>query len=261
MLWYLLGAVSVCVLSPGAVAEDCVNAVLNRRESFNVLSGERLSLSCLVRHCGEKYTCEWMWKNYTDDTSVSVSKTDHRSLSTKELSETETRHILGLERVSELDEGYFGCRVKWSSAVDQGHFMYVNVTAAASTDRKPLHRILICLGVALCLAVVLGLLFCLRSKATPQSFHRKVTAVSPPRPTPLPSAEYQAPLDQSTPQPLPRRNPPEKNSAPSRKTPHRPEVKSEVVYADISQDALRQQQQRVRQSEQQSTVYSSLRFT
>lgn len=262
MYCYLLSAISaVCILPLiGADVEDCIKAVLNKRETYSVASGESLSLSCIVQHCGDLYTWKWIWKNSTGDIFVSVSKTNSHSLTNETLSANKTRLLLGLERVSELDEGFYGCRVVWSSEeIDQGHLMHVNVTAAASTDRKVLHGILGCFGVALCLTVALSLAFCLRSKVGLQSLHRKFMPVTSPHLMPCPSAEYQAPLHQSTPQPPPRQKAPKMYSTPAKKARHQPKQKTEVVYADISQDALRQQQ-RVKQSEQPSTVYSSLRF-
>lgn len=264
MLYHLLGAIGfLCILSLDADAEDCFKSVLNRRETYSVASGDSLSLSCIVQHCGDPFTWKWVWKNSTDENLGSVLRNDRNSLTSEDLSVNKTRLILDVGRVSEWDEGFYGCRVEWGSAeVDQGHLMYVNVTAALSTDRKVLHRILVCFAAALFLIVLLGLAFCLRSKVKPQSLHGKFTPleslVTSPGPTPRPSAEYQAPLHQSTPQPPPRRKAPQKHSTSSENAPD--QQKTEVVYADISQDALRQKQ-RVKQSEQPSTVYSSLRFT
>lgn len=259
MYRYLLSAISsLCILSLGADAEDC-KSVRNRRQTYNAVFGESLSLSCIVQHCGDTYTWKWIWKNSTDDTFDSVPKNIRHTLTSEELSANKTQLFLDIEKVSDLDEGCYGCRVEWSSLeVEQGHLMCVNVTAAVSTDRKVLHRILVCFAVVLCLTVILGLVFCLRSKVRPRSRHRKFTPVTSPQSMPRPSAEYQTPLHQSTPQPPPRRNAPEKHSASFKKAPQRPK-QTEVVYADISQDALRQQQ-RVKLSEQPSTVYSSLRF-
>uniref|UniRef100_A0A8C6TAV6 Ig-like domain-containing protein n=1 Tax=Neogobius melanostomus TaxID=47308 RepID=A0A8C6TAV6_9GOBI len=251
----LCGALSsLCILLLlGADAEDCIKTILNRRETYKVVSGESLSMSCIVQHCGDQYTGKWIWKNSTHDTLDSVSRTSHHSLANASLSANKTRLILDLERVSEMDEGSYGCSVEWSSGeVSRGHLMYVNVTAAVSVDRKVPHGILICFGVALCVAVILGLAFYLRSKM-------KFAPVASPRPMPRPAAEYQVPLHQSTPRPPPRRNAPQKNSTSSEKAPHQPKQKTEVVYADISQDVL-WQQQRVKPSKQPSIVYSSVRF-
>lgn len=238
-----------------------MKSVLNKREVYKVASGESLSLSCIVQHCGEQYDWKWIWKNSTDDSSRSVSTSDRHSLTSEVLSGNKMRLVLDFGGVSEEDEGFYGCYVKWTSGeVDQGHLMQVNVTAAGPSNRKVLHRILIYFGVGLCLAVVLGLGFCLRTKVRSQSLPRKFTALTSPRPMPCPSTEYQGPLHQSTPQPPPRRKTPPKHSSASEQTLDQPKQETEVLYADISQDALQRQQQMVRQSAEPSTVYSSVRF-
>lgn len=251
---YLLCAIgSLCFLHLGVDAEDCYNAVLARRETYHVTVGETLSLSCIVQHCGDTWSSKWIWKNSTDDTFITVKNTAQKRLTSVELSPNQTRLVLDFVRVTELDEGSYGCSVEWSQSkeVDQGHLMYVNVSAA---ERILLHRIFICSGVSLCLPVVLVLVYCLKSKVKPQPLSRKLNPASAQS-----TAMYEPPLHQSTPQPLPRKNPPQKTRTPSKKAPCQPKQKTEVVYADISQEAL-QHQQRVKKPDQPSTVYSSLRF-
>lgn len=260
MYGYLLCVIcSLCILPLGVRAEDCSKAVLAKRQTYNVPVGGSLSLSCIVQHCGDTWSGSWIWKNSTDDTFRTVEATVGRHLTSVELSPNEIQLGLDLANVTKLDEGSYGCSVQWSQgAVDKGHLTDVNVTAAVSIKRTLLHRILICAGATLCLPIVLGLVRCLSSKVKPQPLPRMLN--------PVPShftAAYQAPQHQNPPQPLPRRPVPQKPSTSSRKVPApvQPKHPTEVVYADISQDALqRQQQQAVRQPDQSSTVYSSVRF-
>ncbi|KAJ0063909.1 hypothetical protein NL108_013630 [Boleophthalmus pectinirostris] len=259
MYWNLLYAnICLCMLFLGAAAENCFTAVLNRRATLNVVTGESLSLSCVVQHCGEKFKGKWIWKNSTDEPFRSLQSNEYLSLKNEDLSANQTRLSLHLLTVKESNEGFYGCSVEWDSQeMEQGHLMFVNVTVAVPSDRTVLHGILICICTFICVIIIVGLVFRQRSKVVP--FCRKFAPLTSPRPTPQHSVEYQAPLQQSTPQPPPRRHAPQKDRVISKKAPQPPQ-KTEVVYADISQDALLRQQQRVNDS-QQSTVYSSVRFT
>ncbi|XP_072247871.1 uncharacterized protein [Leuresthes tenuis] len=120
---------------------------------------------------------------------------------------------------------------------------------AASCQRNFLHRVLVCAGASLCLPVILGLARCLSSEVKPQPLPRiqaTYTVVNKKRPQP-------APL------PLPRRPIPQKRNIPTHKAPPKLQQKTEVVYADISQETLRQQE--VMTKPGQATVYSSLKFS
>lgn len=254
---YLLCAIgSLCILHLGVDAEACDKGVLARRETYHVTAGGTLSLSCVVQHCGENWTSDWIWKNSTDDTFIIVKNATQWRLTNVKLSTNKTQLVLDFVRVTELDEGSYGCRVMWSKnkEVDQGHLMYVNVSAVVPSERTLLHRILVCSGASLCLPVVLGLVLCLKSRVKHQPLPRNLNPASA-----QPTIMYERPLHQSTPQPLPRKNPFQKISTSSKKAPCQPKEKTEVLYADISQEALRQQ--RIKKSDHPSTVYSSLRFS
>ncbi|XP_055082144.1 uncharacterized protein si:dkey-52l18.4 [Periophthalmus magnuspinnatus] len=253
--------VCLCIY-PGSADDGCFTAVLNRRATFIVASGDSLSLSCVVQHCGHPFTWRWVWTNSTDEEFSSVQSADHLRVTREDLSPAQTRLVLDLLRVREENEGSYGCSVRWEThETEQGHLMFVNVTAARPFDRT-LNRILICSAAVLCVFIALGLVFCLRSKVTPQTLRRKFTSVTSSHAKPRPSAETHAPLQQSTPRPPPRRQAREKDKMSSTKTPGPSPQKTEVVYADISQDALVRQQQRRRLGESpQPTVYSSVRFT
>lgn len=241
----LLSAIScLCLLHTGLCAEDCSQVVLAKRETFYVPAGGSLSLSCVVQHCGGAWTGNWIWRNSKDD---KLSARHHLTKST--LSVNQTRLILDIRSVNQLDEGSYGCIVKWAHGdTGQGHLKYVNVTAAVPSHRNVSHRVLICAGAFLCLPIILGLARCLSSEVKPQPLPRTLSTHS---------AIYR---DQphTAPQPLPRRPVPEKRSASSHKAAPKSHKKTEVVYADISQDALRQLG--APRTPDQSTEYSSLKF-
>ncbi|XP_033486576.1 uncharacterized protein LOC117259380 isoform X2 [Epinephelus lanceolatus] len=119
---------------------------------------------------------------------------------------------------------------------------------AVTSQRTVLHRVLVCASASLCLPIILGLAYCLSSKVKPQTLPRTLSthaAVYTDQPHPAP-------------QPPPRCPVPQKHSKSPRKAAPKSRQKTEVVYADISQDALRQGATR---APDQSTVYSSLRFS
>ncbi|KAG7223106.1 hypothetical protein INR49_015865 [Caranx melampygus] len=244
---HLLSAIScLCVLFTGLHAEGCSQGVLAKRNTFNVLEGDSLSLSCVILHCGHNWTGDWMWKNSTDEKFSIVEESDRHRLTEEEVSANETRLFLKLMRVSPLDEGSYKCRLVWGQdRTEMGHLTSVNVTAA--TPRNWWHRVLICAGASLCLPLILGFAYCLSSRDRQSKPH--------PRTQPTHVAEYR---DQPhpTPQPLPRRKVPQKSSTSSQKACPKPQQKTEVVYADISKEALRQAAAPREPAE--STVYSSV---
>ncbi|XP_044057461.1 uncharacterized protein si:dkey-52l18.4 isoform X2 [Siniperca chuatsi] len=213
-------------------------------------NGGSLSLSCVVQHCGDKWTGNWMWRNSTVEKLKAVEESVRYRLTTVTLSANQTQLILNFPSVNQLDEGFYGCRVTWTEDyIDEGHLTYVNVTAAVPSQRSVVHRVLVCAGASLCLPIILGLARCLSSEVKPQPLPRTLStyaAVYRDRPHPAP-------------QPAPRRPVPQKCSASSHKAPPKSQQKAEVVYADISQDALRQQG--ANREPDQATVYSSLKFS
>ncbi|XP_039986354.1 uncharacterized protein si:dkey-52l18.4 [Xiphias gladius] len=214
---YLLSAIScLCILPTGLGAEECSQVVLAKRDVFYVPEGGSLSLSCVVQHCGDTWTGNWMWRNSTDELFSTIENSARHRLTNVNLSVNETRLDLNFLRVIQLDEGSYGCTVTWGQGdTDQGHLMYVNITAAVPSQRNLLHRVLVYAGAFLCLPLILGLACCL---------------------SPVP----------------------QKRSTSSHKAPPKFQQEVEVVYADISKDALRQQ--RATRESAQSTVYSSVKF-
>lgn len=238
MCYHLLSAIScLCLLHAGLCAEACVQSVLAPRETLYAPAGGSLPLSCVVQHCGRNWTGNWFRTNSTDE------KLRHR-VTKVNLSANQTELILNFLSVSQLDEGSYGCRVEWAPGdTEQGHLKYVNVTAAVPFQRTVWHRVLVCAGASLVLPIILGLARCLSSAVNPQPLYSVVTRDQP----------------HPAPQPLPRRPIPQKRSTPSHKAAPRSQQKTEVVYADISQHALRQQG--ATRAPDQSTVYSDLRFS
>ncbi|XP_032368105.1 uncharacterized protein si:dkey-52l18.4 [Etheostoma spectabile] len=246
MCYYFLSAIScLSLLQTGLHAEECSQKVLAERETFYVPAGGSLSLSCVVQHCGGAWTGNWMRTNSRNE-KLSV----RHHLTNVTLSANQTRLIWNILSVKQSDEGSYGCRVKWGQGdTDQGHFKYVNVTTADPFQRSVLHRVLVCAGASLCLPIILGLAHCLSSKVEPQPLPRTLS---------IPAAVYR---DQPhpAPQPPPRCPIPQIRGTSSHKAVPKSRQKTEVVYADISQDALRQQ--RATRDPDQSTVYSSVRFS
>ncbi|KAL7400151.1 hypothetical protein ABVT39_007209 [Epinephelus coioides] len=246
MRYLLLGVIScLCLLHTGLSVEECSQDVLATRETFYVPAGGSQSLSCVVQHCGHNWEGTWIRTNSTGE-ELSVR---HRVRNVT-LSANETKLILDLLSVTQLDEGSYGCKVKWANGeTQQGNLKYVNVTAAVTSQRTVLHRVLVCASASLCLPIILGLAYCLSSKVKPQTLPRTLSthaAVDTDQPHP-------------TPQPPPRCPVPQKRSKSPCKAAPKSRQKTEVVYADISQDALRQQG--ATRAPDQSTVYSSLRFS
>lgn len=247
---YLLSAIGcLCLLHTGVCAEECGQAVLAARDTFYVPAGGSLSLSCVVQHCGKQWTGNWMWRNATDEKLRVVEESVRHRLSKEMLSAEETRLILNFQSVDQSDEGVYGCKVVWGEGyIDQGHLMHVNITAVPP-ERSVLHRVLVCVGASLCLPIILGLARCLNSRVKPQPYSTMLpthVAVYSDQPHPAP-------------QPPPRRPVPQKRSASSYKAAPKSEQKTEVVYADISQGALKQQG--AAREPALPTVYSSLRFS
>ncbi|XP_073344786.1 uncharacterized protein [Pagrus major] len=244
---YLLSAIScLCLLLTCVQAEECSQTVLAARDTFEVPAGGSLSLSCVVQHCGKNWTGHWVWTNSTDDRSNAVKESARHRLTSVELSANKTRQILNLLSVDQSDEGSYGCSVKWSQGqTAQGHLTYVNITAAVPSQRSVLHRVLVCASAFLCLPIILGLARCLSSEVKPQPLPRTLST--------------DAAVYQPAPQPPPRCPVPQKRSAPPRKARSKNQEKTEVVYADISQGAPRQEGA-IREPAQ-STVYSDLRFS
>ncbi|KAF0030770.1 hypothetical protein F2P81_017501 [Scophthalmus maximus] len=131
---------------PGLRAEECSQAVLARRGTSYVQEGGSLSLLCVVQHCGDAWTGDWMKKNSTDAKFSTVKNSDDGPhLTSVPLSENETHLVLSFPRVNRLDEGSYGCRVTWGQGItDMGHLMYVNVTAGSSKVLK--HRVIVIVG-------------------------------------------------------------------------------------------------------------------
>lgn len=110
----------------GYNAEECSPTVLARRHTFYVPAGSSLLLSCVVQHCGEVWTGDWIRKN----PSEVIKPTPRHHLSNFALSADQTRLILKFLNVNQSDEGFYGCSITWSQGIsDQGHVSYVNVTS------------------------------------------------------------------------------------------------------------------------------------
>ncbi|XP_029026488.1 uncharacterized protein si:dkey-52l18.4 [Betta splendens] len=242
---FLLGAVIVCVLPHGFTTEDCIKAVLAKRDTVFVPEGGSLSLSCDIQNCGEAWTGNWVQTYSGKSDQTLIDNSDRHRVTNVTLSANTTRLLLDFLSVNKSDEGFYRCSVQWDQGgTGQGHFVYVNVTAAV-TKRMFWHRALVWSGACVCSFIILILARCLRSEVRPQ-------------PLPRPRIIYHRdqPHAPANPQPPV----PKKRTKLSYKAPARSEQRTEVVYADISQDALRQQQEAVREPAS-STVYSSVKFS
>ncbi|XP_037533682.1 uncharacterized protein si:dkey-52l18.4 [Nematolebias whitei] len=189
----------------------------------------------------------------TDVTSGSVEERATHHFTRVTLSEKETQLNLIIVSVSQSDVGMYKCSVTWyDGSSDEGHWMHLNATKGTyvvPVQRNVLHRVLVCAGASLCLPVILGLARCLSSKVKPQA-----------RPSiQIKCAVVQEDGSHQPPEPLPRLPVPKKHTTPSHKVPSKSQPKMELVYADISQDALRRQG--AMREPVQSTVYSSVRFS
>ncbi|XP_022046403.1 uncharacterized protein si:dkey-52l18.4 [Acanthochromis polyacanthus] len=247
---YLLFAICyVWILQTGFCDEECSQGILARRETYNVPAGGSLSLSCEVQHCGDTWTGTWMWKNSTYEEFSTVKEGERHRLTNVTLTANKTRLVLKLLRADPLDEGSYKCSIIWGAGnTEQGHLTNVNITTAVPSQRIFWHRVLICAGAFLCFPIFVGLAHCLSSEVNHQL---------------LPTAPLYTAVERnppaSAPQPPPRRPaPPKRKTTPSKVRPKH-QKNTEVVYADISQDALKQQG--AMREPAQSTVYSSVRFS
>lgn len=247
---YLLCVICcVWILQTGFCDEECSQGILARRGAYDVPAGGSLSLSCVVQHCGDTWTGTWMWKNSTFEKFSTVKESARHRLTNVTLSANKTQLVLKLLRADPLDEGSYQCSVTWGAGnSERGHLTNVNITAAVTSERIFWHRVVICAGAFLCFPVVVGLAYCLSSKVKHQL---------------LPTAQLYTAVEgnppPSSPQPPPRRPVPQKRKTTPSKVRPKHQQNIEVVYADISQDALRQQ--RATREPTQSTVYSSVRFS
>jgi len=115
--------------SSGLQAEECTQGVLGERETLYVPAGRGLSLTCVVQHCGDAWTGNWTRRNSTEEKFIARQRVTDVTLSANQ-----TRLTLHFLSVGKLDEGLYGCRVKWAHGdTDQGHLKYVNVTAGIGT--------------------------------------------------------------------------------------------------------------------------------
>ncbi|XP_012738307.2 uncharacterized protein si:dkey-52l18.4 [Fundulus heteroclitus] len=250
MYAFLLSAIScLCFLQGGVLSEECSQSVLGKRETFPVASGSSLSLSCVVQHCGHSWSGKWAWEN-TTGYSTDVKDSARHLLSNFTLDANKTKLNLKIAGVIQSDEGSYRCNVQWSDrSSDVSHWMQVNVTKGVASQRKILHRVLVCTGAFLCLPAILGLARCLSSEVKPQP-HPRIEVLY---------AAVNNDRSQQPPQPLPRRPVPKKRTAPPHRAPPTPQKKPELLYADISQDALRKHE--AEREPVQPTVYSSVRFS
>ncbi|XP_047449539.1 uncharacterized protein si:dkey-52l18.4 [Mugil cephalus] len=251
MYVYLLAITSgVCIFFAGVCAKECENGVVAARETFHVPEGSSLSMSCVVEHCGNTWDGFWMWTNLTYEPLIRVNNTARHRLTRVDISANETKLVLEILPVNRIDAGDYRCSVNWDGRLtDQGHWKSVNVTAAVLSRRIFLHRVYVWIGSFLCLPIILGLARCLSSGVKPQLLPTApviYAAVNPERTHPAP-------------RPPPRRSVQPKRNASSQKAPPKGNQKTEVVYADISQHALRNQGATRKPAE--STVYSAVRFT
>ncbi|XP_029373852.1 uncharacterized protein LOC115053358 [Echeneis naucrates] len=241
---YLLGAISCLFILPaGLCAEECQRGILAKRNTFHVEEGKSLSLSCEVQECGDTWTWSWICKTSTDKDYRDVTASPRHQLTSEKLSGNITRLVLNFLRVNSTDEGYYGCKVVWhQDGIDLGHQVYVNITAAAASQRALLHRVWICTSVLLCLSIIIALACCLSSKVKHQS----------------PIMVFDGNQAHLPPEPPPRCPVPEEWSSSSHKVSCKPQ-QTEVLYADISKDALWQRQE-IRQPAP-STVYSMVQYS
>ncbi|XP_030601056.1 uncharacterized protein LOC115791097 [Archocentrus centrarchus] len=249
---YLLSVISfVSVFCAGLCEEECQMSVLAQRRTINVPKGDSLSLSCVVQHCGHNWTGDWKWGNSTNEGGKTVKESQRHHLTNKAISANQTQLSLNIQSITQSDEGSYGCMVFWAKGVsEKGHLTHVNITTAVPSTRNLLHRVLICANAFLCLPIILGLARCLRLQAKRQPPHR---------PQVIYEVAYTNQSNDSAPQPPPRCPVPQKRKTSPRKGPPKASQKPDVVYAAISQDALKQQGT-TRKPDQSATIYSSLRF-
>nr|XP_046246420.1 uncharacterized protein si:dkey-52l18.4 [Scatophagus argus] len=248
--YFLIAISCLPLLHVGVRAEKCNTTVVAERDIFHVPEGVSLSLSCVVQHCGDSWTGHWMWTNSTYEFVKFVKESVRHHFTNMTLSANKAQLILTFRNVNQSDEGFYGCRVVWGQGdIEQGHYMYVNITAAVPSKRSVLHKALVCATAFLCLPILLGLAHCLSSKVKPQPFPRTLST----------HRSLQRDQPHPAPQPPPRCPVPQKLSTSPRKAPPKSQQKADVVYADISQGALGQQG--APREPAQSTVYSSLRFS
>lgn len=234
----------VWILQAGVCDEKCVPAIVARRQVLYVPAGGALSLSCVVRHCGDTWTDIWIWKNSTDETFKTLKDSPKHHLTQVIVSHNETQLVLKMQSVNQSDEGSYACKVTLRDGfIILGHLTYLNITTDVPQQRDFVHRIIICSAALLCLPIILGLARCLSSNSQP-----------------FPKTEFTyAAVVKEPPKPPPRRPIPQKRSFPnSHKAPPKIQQKTEVVYADISKDSL--MQQGATRGPHQSTVYSSVKF-
>ncbi|XP_047247648.1 uncharacterized protein si:dkey-52l18.4 [Girardinichthys multiradiatus] len=251
MYEFLLSAISCLFIFQGGVfSEECSQGVIGKRMALFAPAGSSLSLFCVVQHCGGQWTGNWIWENQTDSTSAAVTNSARHDVTSVTLDVNKTKLDLKIGNVVQSDEGSYRCNVKWSDgSSDVSHWMQVNVTKGVAFQRTLLHRALVCTCAFLCLPVILGLARCLSSKVKPQP---------DPRAEVLHAAERRD-SSHEPPQPPPRRPVPKKRTAPPQKAPQTSQQKPELLYADISQDALRNQ--RDVRGPINPTIYSSVRFS
>ncbi|XP_035535815.1 uncharacterized protein si:dkey-52l18.4 [Morone saxatilis] len=250
---YLLSAIGcLCLLHTGVRAEQCVQAILGRSETFHVPAGSSLSLFRVVEHCGASWMGHWKWTNSPTAMSQHVNESVRHRFNNVTLSPNKTKQILDLLSVTQSDAGSYAYSVVWENGItEQGHVMHVNITAAVPSQRSVLHRVLVCAGASLCLPIILGLARFLSSEVKPQPLPRTLST----------HAAAYGDQPHPAPQPPPRCPIPQKRSSSSHKAkaPPKPQQNKEVVYAVVSQGAPRQQEPT--REPAQSTVYSSLRFS
>ncbi|XP_027900824.1 uncharacterized protein LOC114161621 [Xiphophorus couchianus] len=237
----------LCIFQGGVFSEECSYGVFGKRETFLVPAGGSLSLFCVVQHCGGNWTGNWKRQNLT--TSTTVENSARHRFTIGPVSANQSKLHLKILSVRESDEGFYTWNVKWSDGShDVSHWMQVNVTKGVAFERKPLHRVLVCTGAFLCLPVILGLARCLSSEVKQQP-HPRIEVLL---------ADGHKDRSHQAPQPPPRRPIPKKRTAPPHKAPSPSQQKPELLYADISQDALRNQ--KAQREPVEPTVYSTVRF-
>uniref|UniRef100_A0A087XT00 Uncharacterized LOC103148115 n=2 Tax=Poecilia formosa TaxID=48698 RepID=A0A087XT00_POEFO len=247
---FILRVIScLCIFQGGVFSEECSQGALGKRETFFVPAGGSLSLSCVVQHCGGNWTGNWlkMWEN---STSTTVENSARHRFTIAPVSANRSELLLKILSVRQSDEGLYKCSVKWSDGSNAvSHWKQVNVTKGVASQRKLLHRVLVCTGAFLCLPVILGLARCLSSEVKQQP-HPRIEVLH---------ADGHRDRSHQPPQPPPRRPVPKKRTAPPHKALSPSQQKPELLYADISQDAL--MNQKGPREPVQPTVYSSVRFS
>uniref|UniRef100_A0A3B5KUJ8 Ig-like domain-containing protein n=1 Tax=Xiphophorus couchianus TaxID=32473 RepID=A0A3B5KUJ8_9TELE len=216
----------LCIFQGGVFSEECSYGVFGKRETFLVPAGGSLSLFCVVQHCGGNWTGNWKRQNLT--TSTTVENSARHRFTIGPVSANQSKLHLKILSVRESDEGFYTWNVKWSDGShDVSHWMQVNVTKGVAFERKPLHRVLVCTGAFLCLPVILGLARCLSSEVKQQP-HPRIESVC----GVFDLVEVSHSFISS--------------------------YMLQLLYADISQDALRNQ--KAQREPVEPTVYSTVRF-